>query len=103
MQPILYRPVPTPQPLDLGRSSFLRPHTHQSIRHLTTAFPCLEHDPLTVAPHHLLHRRPIHILYMRVATLQAATLQPSLAFFTPRPECIPHLSIGWMCPQSKEH
>ncbi len=103
MQLILNRPMAAPQRFDRGRASFLCWQTDHAISHLAGAFPGLEHDAFAFPSHDLLHIRPIDILNMRAATPQAAGFQPTMPFFRRRPDRVPHLVIGWVGGQRKEH
>ena len=99
----LNRPMAAPQPFDSRCSGLRRRHAHHRIRHLTAAFASLEYDPFTLSSHHLLHIRPIDILDMCVATSQAARFQTRMPLFAGRSDALPHLVIGWVRRQRKQH
>ena len=100
---ILNRPMAAPQPFDGRCSGLRRRHAHHRIGHLTAAFASLEYDPFTLSSHHLLHIWPIDILDMRVATSQAARFQTTMPLFGGRSDALPHLVIGWVRRQRKQH
>src|SRR5215212_4037192 len=96
-------PMPAPHSFQRARSRLAWRQADHPLSHFTTAFAAPQHNPLRFSSYDLLHRGPVHILTMRVATGQSTAFQATRPFLAARSNRIPDRLIGCLCRQAEKH